>query len=286
MPTPDRHPFAKMNGIGNSILVVDARGAVEPFGGDDARRLGRGRLAFDQLMLILDPARPDADATVRIFNRDGSRAGACGNGTRCVAWFLTRDTGRVALDLDVEGTRLACRRDAEFLFTIDMGRPGLDWRDVPLAGPADTLAVDLGPVLAGFGLPRPAAVGMGNPHAVFFVPDAGAIDLGRIGPELERHPAFPDRANISFAQPLARDHILLRVWERGAGATLGCGSAACASVVAGVRLDRLARRARVGLPGGELAIEWRPDDDRVLMTGPVELEFEGVLTPAGLETAA
>ena len=270
-------PFAKMNGAGNSILVVDERGRTPALTGEAARRLCRGPLAFEQMMVLSDGA-PGIDAAVRIFNTDGSRAGACGNGTRCVAWFIGETGGGTALALDVAGTAVSCRRDGPLVFTVDMGSPRFGWRDIPLAGPADTLRVDIGAALAGTGLDAPAAVSMGNPHLVFFVADTAAIDLARLGPRFERHPILPDRANVSFAQVRGPGDILLRVWERGAGATLACGSAACATLVSAARRGLTGRDARLALPGGDLGIAWR-DDDHVMMTGPVALEHRGRLDP-------
>ncbi len=274
-------PFAKMNGAGNSILVVDERGRLDAMTGDTARRVGEGRLGFDQMMVIGDPARPGVDARVRIFNRDGSRARACGNGTRCVAWVMLAGGTREDLTLDIEGTEVSCRREAEARFTVDMGAPCFDWRAIPLRHALDPDAADLGAVLAELGLPRPSVLGMGNPHAVFFVPDARTIDLEGHGRRLEHDALFPDRANISFAEVARRDHILLRTWERGAGATLACGSAACATLVAAARRGLTGRQATVSQRGGDLVITWR-GDDHVLMTGPVELEERGLLSLADL----
>ena len=276
--------FAKMNGIGNSILVVDERGYAPVLTGEMARGLSRGDLAFEQMMVISDSDQPGIDAAVRIFNTDGSRAGACGNGSRCVAWFMGEIGGGDTLALDVDGTLVRCRRDGPSDFTVDMGRPGLSWRDVPLARAADTLAVDLGIDLVETGLGAPVAVSMGNPHAVFIVPDAAAIDLATLGPRFEQHAMFPDRANVSFAEIRDADEIVLRVWERGAGATLACGSAACATLVAAARRRLTGRQARVLLPGGELRIAWS-GDDHVTMSGAVELEHRGRLDPAAGDRA-
>ena len=281
-------PYAKMNGIGNSILVVDERGHAPVITGDMARDLGHGALAFEQMMVLSDAAGADGarsgfDAAVSIFNSDGSRAGACGNGTRCVAWFMGQTGSGDAQCLDIDGTAVLCRRDGPLCFTVDMGMPQLGWRDIPLREPTDTLAVELGAILAETGLGAPVAVGMGNPHAVFFVPDATGIDLAALGPRFERHAMFPDRANISFAEILSAERILLRVWERGAGPTLACGSAACATLVAAARRGLAARQAGIVLPGGELTIAWRPDE-HVLMSGPVALEHRGWLDPATGET--
>ena len=276
--SPGMLPFAKMNGIGNSILVVDERGRRPVITGDTAKRLCQGDLAFEQMMVLSDAARPGFDAAVRIYNTDGSRAGACGNGTRCVAWFMGETGSGERLALDIDGTAVSCQRGDSLEFTVDMGTPRLDWRDIPLREAADTSAVDLGPILDEAGLQRPVAVGMGNPHAVFFVPEAAAVDLAVWGPRFERHPMFPDRANISFAAVGATDRITLRVWERGAGPTLACGSAACATLVAASRRGLAGRPARIALPGGALDLAWR-EDGHVLMTGPVALEHRGRLEP-------
>ena len=267
-----------MNGAGNEILVLDLRGTDVRVSGEDARAIGAAPgLKFDQLMALYDPAHAGSAASMKIFNIDGSLSGACGNGTRCVAWELLRDGAARDLRLESDGGLLHVTRDNEWTFTVDMGAPQFGWRDIPLAGDGgDTVRVWLAPAIAG--APGEfSAVSMGNPHAVFFVDDAMAIDLADLGPQIETHPMFPERVNVSFAQVRARDSILLRVWERGAGATLACGTAACATAVAGARLGLTDRAATVSLPGGDLRIHWRDSDDHVLMTGPVELEFETTL---------
>jgi diaminopimelate epimerase len=280
-PLADR-PFFKMNGIGNEIVVLDLRGSARAVQPAEARAIGLApHLGYDQLMVIADPRSAGAQAFVEIFNIDGSRAEACGNGTRCVAWVLLRGSEGKKLALETAAGRLACTRDGEYLFTVDMGVPRLGWNEIPLRDPFfDTRNIELqiGPIEAPI-LHTPSAVNMGNPHAIFWVDDVEAYDLGRIGPLLENHPIFPERANVSLARVLARDHIRLKVWERGAGLTRGCGSAACAALVAAVRKNLCDRKARVSLPGGDLEIEWRASDDHVLMQGPVELEFEGRLAP-------
>lgn len=286
MNNRQNHPLAglrvaKMNGAGNEIVVLDLRGSQARVTPEDARAIGAAPgLHYDQLMTLHDPARFDAAAAMKIFNIDGSLSGACGNGTRCVAWELMRDGARRDLLLESDGGLLRVTRDADFSFTVDMGRPKLGWRDIPLSGDgADTARVALVPPVAG----APAefsAVSMGNPHAVFFVSDAMAVNLARVGAAIETHPLFPERVNVSFAHARARDSILLRVWERGAGATRACGTAACATAVAGARLGLTDRAATLSLPGGDLRIHWRESDDHVLMTGPVELEFETTLDPA------
>ena len=266
-----------MNGLGNEIVVLDLRGAGVGLTADQARAIHRAKgLAFDQLMALFDPRRADTVAFMRIYNNDGSEAEACGNGTRCVAYLLMRGTDRNDLKLETGAGLLDCRRQGEFSFRVDMGEPRLAWSEIPLSHAVpDTRRVAL--PIEGCGdadLNVASVVNMGNPHAIFWVRDIAAHDLPAIGPLLEHHPMFPEKANISLAHVAARDHIRLRVWERGVGLTQACGSAACAALVAAVRDGMTERKARVTLPGGDLTIEWRQADNRVLMTGPVELEHE------------
>lgn len=266
--------LARMNGVGNAIVVLDLRGCEHVVTPEEARAIAAApSLAFDQLMVIHDPRAPGTDAFMMIYNTDGSPSGACGNGTRCVAWFMLRDGARDTLLLTTPTARLACRRVDEWHFAVDMGEPRFAWEQIPLRdGRVDPRALDFGG-----SAPGPAfALGMGNPHAVFFVPDADAVDLATVGPPVESAPIFPERANVSFAEVVDRETIKLRVWERGAGTTLACGTGACATLVAAAATGRTGRAAVVDLPGGRLAIDWR-DDNHVVMTGPVELEFEARL---------
>ena len=260
----------KMNGAGNAILVLDLRGAGYTANARDAVALARAPgLAYDQLMVLDDPHSPDEAAFMTIFNQDGSQSASCGNGTRCVAHYLAERSGASFLRLETSAGKLDVQRVGPLSFTVDMGRPRLDWREIPLAHPMDTAAVDL----EKFGLPPAICVSMGNPHAIFFVDDLEAHDLAAIGPALEHDPIFPQRANISLAQVLTPGHVRLKVWERGTGLTLACGTAACATLVAGARAGVLGRAARISLPGGDLEIAWRESDSHIEMTGPVELEF-------------
>jgi diaminopimelate epimerase len=279
--------FVKMNGLGNEIVIVDLRAspgaAAKPVAAAEARAAARQE-PYDQLM-VLYPARAAADgkidaktdAMIRIYNNDGSEAGACGNGMRCVAALVSEQTGRGALTFETQAGLIPCWRGDDGLFTVDMGKPRFRWDEIPLSEAfADTRAIELevGPPGAPI-LHTPSAVSMGNPHAIFWVEDPQAYDLGKIGPLLEHHPMFPERANITLAALPERDHIVVRTWERGAGLTKACGSAACATAVAAARLRRAGRKVRVSLPGGDLTIEWRASDDHVLMTGPVEYEHKG-----------
>jgi diaminopimelate epimerase len=280
--------FLKMHGAGNAIVVLDLRGSSVTVRPEEARAIARDPgSAFDQLMVLHDPVRAGTDAFLRIYNTDGSESGACGNGTRCVAYAMMDDPAMARpaeggrLTLETAAGLLGVRRVSERAFTVDMGRPRLAWDEIPLSEPfPDTRRVELqiGPIDEPV-LHSPGVVNMGNPHAVFFVEqDPDSFDLARIGPMLENHPLFPERANISVAQVTGREAIKLRVWERGAGLTLACGTAACATVVAASRLRMIGRQATVALPGGELFVEWRADD-HVLMTGPVALVAEGTLAP-------
>jgi diaminopimelate epimerase len=272
------HAFVKMNGIGNEIVVVDMRargGTIKP---EEARAAAApGGAPYDQLMALYPSRTPGTDAFIRIYNNDGSEAGACGNGMRCVADLVSKESGKDALTFETKAGLLNCWKNADGLFTVDMGVPRFKWNEIPLAEEfRDTRFIELQiglidkPVLH-----SPSVVSMGNPHAIFWVDDVNAYDLARFGPLLENHPIFPERANITLAHIVAPDQIIIRTWERGAGLTKACGSAACAAAVAAARLKRTDRKAKVSLPGGELTIEWREKDDHVLMTGPVEFEFNG-----------
>jgi len=278
------HAFVKMNGLGNEIVVVDMREQAAAISADDARAIARSAGApYDQLMVLYPPRAAGTDSFVRIYNNDGSEAGACGNGMRCIAALVTEETGKSNAMFQTTGGILNCWKDpATGLFTVDMGKPRFGWKDIPLAEEFhDTRAIELqiGPIDKPI-LHSPSVVSMGNPHAIFWVDDVNAYDLSKIGPLLESHSIFPERANITLCAVKSRDHIVIRTWERGAGLTRACGSAACAAAVAAARLRRTGRELRVTLPGGDLTIEWRESDNHVLMTGPVEFEFEGRFDPA------
>jgi len=277
------HPFVKMNGLGNEIVLVDMRAAPTALTPADARAAARpGGVAYDQLMALYPARTPGTDAFVRIYNNDGSEAGACGNGMRCLASLLFEETSKDALTLETRAGLLNCWKAGPESFTVDMGVPRLRWDEIPLAEEfRDTRAIELqiGPIDKPI-LHSPSVVNVGNPHAIFWVDDVAAYDLARIGPLLENHPIFPERANISLAAVKSREHLVVRTWERGAGLTRACGSAACATTVAAARTRRTGRKVTVSLPGGDLLIEWREADDHVLMTGPVEYEFSGRFDPA------
>jgi diaminopimelate epimerase len=274
--------FAKMNGVGNEIVVVDLRASPVAISASEARAIARG-VPYDQLMALHPPKLAGTEAFISIYNSDGSEAGACGNGMRCVARQMFAAAAESAMTFETKAGLLNCwRGPTPETFTVDMGKPKFGWQEIPLAEEfRDTRSIELqiGPIDAPV-LHTPSAVSMGNPHAVFWVDDVNAYDLPRFGPLLENHPIFPDRANISLAHIVDRDHIVIRTWERGAGLTRACGSAACAVAVAAARLRRANRKVTITLPGGDLVIEWRESDDHVLMTGPAELEYESRFDPA------
>jgi diaminopimelate epimerase len=270
-------PFRKMNGLGNEIVVIDLRGRPERLGRAVVRAIGRGGLPhFDQMMVLHDAETAGTDAYVRIYNIDGSKAGACGNGMRCVSWVVSERTGRKALKFETDAGVLEADVTDASRIAVDMGRPRFGWRDIPLSQPFDdTTAIDLRIAQpGGRELASPSVANIGNPHAVFWVDDIGAYDLAYLGPRLEAHPLFPERANVSLAHVTSPRTITVRTWERGAGLTRACGSAACATAVSAARKGLAERRVTVILSGGPLEIEWRADD-HIWMIGPVELEHEG-----------
>jgi len=278
------HAYAKMNGIGNEIVVVDLRDSPAAVDAAAARAIASpAGVPYDQLMVLQPPRLKGTEAFIRIYNNDGSEAAACGNGMRCVARRLFEATGQTAASFETRAGLLNCwRGPSDGLYTVDMGAPKFGWKDIPLAEEfrdTRTIELQIGPIDAPV-LHTPSAVSMGNPHAIFWVDDVAAYDLARFGPLLENHPIFPERANITLAHIVDRGHITIRTWERGAGLTKACGSAACATAVAAVRLRRADRVVQVSLPGGELGIEWRERDDHVLMTGTATFEYEGHFDPS------
>lgn len=278
----DNHSFAKMNGVGNEIVVVDLRDSSAAVGAGEARAIAAA-VPYDQLMVLHKPRLQGTAAFIRIFNNDGSEAGACGNGMRCVARRMFEASGERGLTVETRaGILNAWQGPSPELFTVDMGVPKFGWQDIPLAEEfRDTRYIELqvGPIDAPI-LHSPSVVSMGNPHAIFWVDDIHAYDLERFGPLLENHPIFPDRANITLAHIVDRDRIEMRTWERGAGLTKACGSAACATAVSAARLKRTNRIVTTALPGGDLVIEWREKDDHVLMTGTADFEYEGRFDPS------
>jgi diaminopimelate epimerase len=273
--------FAKMNGLGNEIVVVDLRGSKKQFTAAEAAAIAaQPRGHFDQMMVLHDAKTRGTEAFIRIYNTDGSEAGACGNGMRCVTWAVAEKTGKTAFKFETKaGVLTASLTDIDHI-SVDMGSPRFKWDEIPLAEPFhDTKRIELqiGPIDAPI-LHSPSVVNVGNPHAIFWVDNVEPYDLSRIGPMLENHPIFPDRANISLAHVQSSSTIRLRTWERGAGLTRACGSAACAAAVSAARTLRTGRRVTVTVPGGPLHIDWTAEN-RILMTGPAEFEYAGTIDP-------
>jgi len=269
--------FTKMHGLGNDFVVIDRRKGGIALSPERMRAIGdrhRG-VGFDQLVFIDPPSNGTADVALRFHNQDGSESGACGNGTRCAAAAIMAETGRDALAIETRAGLLRAEKRANGLYAVDMGEARTAWQDIPLAQACDTLAL---PITAG-PLSQPAAVNMGNPHCVFFVEDAEAVELERYGPEIEHHPLFPERTNVEVAAVTGKDRIRLRVWERGVGITLACGSGACATGVAAARRGLAGRSLVIAVDGGgDLGVDWL-ENGHVVLTGPVATSFAGELAP-------
>jgi len=269
---PNGLPFMKMHGAGNDFVVIDSRGRGAVVTAALARALGdRNRgVGFDQLAEIRDT--DSADFALDFWNNDGSRADACGNATRCVADYVMTGAAGDTVSLVTGRGRLVAVRGADGAVSVNMGLPQLEWANVPLLHAMETLHLPLEG--------HPAAVGMGNPHCVFFVPDAETVDLHNLGPRFEHDPLYPQRTNVEFASVVGPDDLRLRVWERGAGVTLACGSGACATAVAAHLRGLTGRRVTIRMDGGILTVDWR--DDGVWLSGPTARVFDGWLSPAFL----
>ena len=268
-----RIPFIKMHGLGNDFVVIDARENALPVSPARAAALADRHtgIGCDQF-IVLEPSA-QADVKMRIFNPDGSEVGACGNASRAVGLLLGGE--RAGLTRIETGGGLIAAQATDAGIAVDMGAPRFDWDTIPLAYAMDTLAMPL----AWEDLENPVAVNVGNPHAVFFVPDAAAVDLARLGPIIEHDPVFPERVNVNVASLVGPDHIVLRVWERGAGLTRACGTGACATAAAAMRRKLVGRSVTVDLPGGALQIAW-PEGGHIVMTGPATTSFEGAFDDA------
>ncbi|HZB92130.1 MAG TPA: diaminopimelate epimerase [Stellaceae bacterium] len=270
-------PFVKMHGLGNDFVVLDARASALALDDKRARAVAdrhRG-VGCDQLLILEPPRTAGADVFMRIRNADGGEVGACGNGTRCIADLIMRETGKAQVVIETAAGLLEARAAGDSRVSVDLGPARLGWRDIPLARECDTLHVplSLGPLV------DPVCTSMGNPHATFFAADAEGVDLAALGPRLERDAMFPERANIGVVQVLSRTRLRFRVWERGAGITVACGTGAAAALVAAARRGLAERRAEVVVDGGLLEIEWR-GDGHVTLTGPVAVSFSGTIDPS------
>jgi len=269
--------FLKMNGLGNDFVVVQGVHDFQPTP-EQVRAWGSrdGGVGFDQLIAISNHG--GQSPLVRFWNNDGEQVGACGNGSRCVGWLLMQASGKDEAVFHTAERVLMAASAGENRVAVDMGEPGLKWNEIPLSEDMDTRNIELqiGPI----DHPRlhtPGAVSMGNPHVVFFVDhEPTDAEVTGDGSLIEHHPLFPQAVNVGFANILAPDRIRLRVWERGAGLTKACGTGACAALVAAARRSLTGRKATMILDGGELEIDWR-DDNHVIMTGPVAVEFSGTM---------
>ncbi len=282
----ERVEFAKMNGLGNKILVVDMRGRADMVTPQAAIALNADPATqFDQIMAIHDPKASGTFAWIDILNSDGSKAQACGNGTRCVVQALSAETGRKVFTFQTVAGILNAEEHEDGTISVDMGKPVFEWNRIPLSEEFfDTSRIELqiGPIDAPV-LHSPAVMSMGNPHAIFWVDrDPMDFDLERFGPLLENHPMFPEKANITLAQVTSDASLRTRTWERGAGLTLACGSAACAAAVSAARTGRTGRVVTIDVASAPtrqpLVIDWRADD-HVVMTGPAEWEWSGMVDP-------
>jgi diaminopimelate epimerase len=266
--------FWKMNGAGNAFVIFDTRS--QPVELDEARVRAiadpNAGVGADQVIAIERSLR--GDVFMRIWNKDGSNAEACGNATRCVAHLMMEETGKDGLLIETVAGRLSAKRADGGLISVDMGSPLLKWEEIPLAERMDTRGIDLkiGPIDKPY-LQLPGAVNMGNPHVVFFVPDLDSVDVKSVGSLVEWHPLFPQGVNVGFLQVLSKTEAHLRTWERNAGQTLACGSNNCAAVVAAARRNLTSRKVLVHNDGGDITIDWDASTDHVIMTGPVELEY-------------
>ncbi len=267
--------FRKMHGLGNDFVIFDNRLGQADVARTLITKIAHRRLGIgcDQI-IFMENAKGHGDIFLDMYNADGSTLEACGNGTRCVAHLLMQETGKAECIIETVAGFLHCRRIENNLIEADMGVPRLDWSDIPLSEERDTLNLGIGD---GDTLENPVAVNMGNPHCVFFVSDAERLSIETLGPAVERNSLFPQRTNVEFAQILSLSKIRMRVWERGTGVTMACGSGACATMVAAVRRGLTGRKAEIVLDGGSLFLEWRESDGHVLMSGPVAEVFDGIL---------
>jgi diaminopimelate epimerase len=266
--------FWKMNGAGNSFVIFDDRKGALNLKPEEVKALADPAtgVGADQVIAMEQTLR--GDVFMRIWNKDGSSAEACGNATRCVAWLMMEETGKDRIVVETVAGKLKSERIGPTRISVDMGSPLLKWEEIPLAERMDTRGIDLkiGPIDAPY-LQLPGAVNMGNPHIIFFVPELDKVDVKAVGSLCEWHPLFPQGVNTGFLEIISRTETRLRTWERNAGQTLACGSNNCAAIVAAARRNLTDRKALVHNDGGDIEIEWSEATDHVIMTGPVELEY-------------
>ena len=267
--------FVKMHGLGNDFVVFDARDTAVNLTSAMVKKIADRHFGVGcDTVVVIRPGGAAADAAVLFYNADGSESESCFNATRCIARFLMDERGLARVKLSTKGGMLACTDAGKASVMVDMGPPRLEWQQVPVASQVDTLNFPLD--IGGTSLPA-SVLSMGNPHCVLFVPDVEKAPVNQLGPRIETLPFFPNRTNVEFAQVLDRSRIRMRVWERGVGVTLACGTGACATAVAAIRQGLTARKVELLLDGGSLVIEWREEDGHVLMTGPTAMPFRGRL---------
>jgi diaminopimelate epimerase len=275
-------PFLKMNGLGNDFVVVDARFNAFRVTEVQARAIADRKSGIGCDQLIVMEKSSSADVTMRIWNAEGGEVESCGNASRCIADLLMSETGKDTATIITKGGFLSAKKAGEKLITIDQGKPRFGWKEIPLSENfADTRHIELqiGPIDKP-SIHSPSVVNVGNPHCIFWVDDLDVVDLGKVGPMIENHPLFPERTNVELAKVVARDHIILKVWERGAGLTKACGTAACATMAAGHRIKVIDAKCRITLPGGDLFMAINEENGHILMTGPVSYDGEGVIPEA------
>lgn len=270
-------PFIKMHGLGNDFVIIDRTALSMTISSSLIQAICNRHtgIGCDQLVTIEPATNPDASIWVRFYNNDGSKSGACGNATRCVAHLYIQKLQKSQIILQTDERLLRCAIDGDQV-AVNMGGATLDWQSIPLSKKVDTLHIHDSDINDG------VAVNVGNPHLVLFTSSLETIDIQHLGANLEQHPLFPERANINFAQVLDRHHVKLRVWERGTGETLACGTGACATAVAAYQRGLTGHHVRVDLPGGTLTIDVQ-DIKNIHMIGPVTYVFEGVFTPENLQ---
>lgn len=264
--------FIKMHGLGNDFVIIDGRARHFHMTTDRARKIANRRtgIGCDQVIVLQPPDKPGTAAFMEIYNSDGGEVAACGNGARCIGALLMQESDRGSVRIETQAGIIEAQSDGPGLVGVDMGPARLEWHEIPLAHAADTLHLDVsaGP------LSDPVAVNVGNPHAVFFVADAEAVDLETFGPQIEHHPLFPQRTNVEVVHVLEPDRLRMRVWERGAGITRACGTGACATAVTAIRRKLVESPVDVHLPGGTLRIAWEPGGS-IRMRGPAVPVFTG-----------
>lgn len=272
--------FIKMHGLGNDFAVIDLTKDGGTVTAEQAQQIADRRrgVGCDQVLVMEKPENPKADVFMRIYNPDGSEAGACGNGTRCVASLYMQQNNLKQCVVETVSGLLPSKIIEGNLIQVDMGEPRTRWQDIPLSQECDTL--NLGILHGRQTMTEPVAVNVGNPHTIFFVDDVAKVDVEKLGPEVENHVLFPERTNVEFAQVLSPEKIRVRVWERGTGVTQACGSGACATIVAAARRGLTGRKAEIILDGGSLFMEWRSEDNRILMTGPATHVYQGIFNAA------